>query len=136
MRTPIRLGALLALAAATVGCATSQANYHWGNYDDALFSLYRNPQDQQAFVASLKTIILESERSGTKIPPGIYAEYGYALYEEGKTADAVAYFQREADAWPPSRAFMEKMIANAQRQPRPTPPPAGPAGSLEKRTGS
>ena len=136
MRAPIRLGAILALATATIGCATSQANYHWGNYDSALYALYQNPQDQKAFVASLKTIILESERSGTKIPPGIYAEYGFALYEEGNTADAVAYFQREMDAWPASRVFMEKMIVNAQRQPKPGPAPTGPAGSLERRTGS
>lgn len=136
MRAPARIGPILVLATAAVGCATSQTSYRWGNYDSALYALYQNPQDQQAFVASLKTIILESERSGTKIPPGIYAEYGFALYEEGRTSDAIAYFQREADAWPASRVFMEKMIANAQRQPKPGPAPAGPAGALEGRTGS
>lgn len=136
MRNARCLGIVLAFATATVGCATSQTTYRWGNYEDALLAHYQNPQDQKAFVASLKTIILESERSGTKIPPGIYAEYGFALYEEGATADAIAYFQREADAWPASRAFMEKMVANAQRMPKPAPAPTGPAGSLEKRTGS
>jgi hypothetical protein len=140
MGKPVYLGVVVALAAATAGCATKQTNYRWGNYDDALYALYKNPQNQKAFVASLKTIILESDRAGVKIPPGIYAEYGFALYEEGSTADAVVYFQKEMDAWPESRAFMEKMMANAQRRPRPGPAsgpsPTGPAGSVERRTGS
>jgi hypothetical protein len=140
MRTQIQIGFLLALAAATAGCATSQTGYNWGNYDDALYAHYKSPQDRQAWVASLKKIILQSEQAGAKVPPGIYAEYGFALYEEGKTADAVAYYTREMNNWPESRIFMEKAIAIAQRQPRPGPAggpsPTGPAGAVEKGTGS
>lgn len=131
--------AVALLAMGTQACATRQTHYEWGNYDDALYASYKNPQDRQAFIASLKTIILESERSRGKAPPGIYAEYGYALYEEGSAAEAVVYFEKERDAWPESRAFMEKMISNARRQPArsapaSTPPPRGPATALEKGT--
>lgn len=129
--------AVAALAAGLQACATRQTHYEWGNYDDALYTSYKNPQDRQAFVASLKTIILESERTRGKAPPGIYAEYGYALYEEGSAAEAIVYFKKERDAWPESRVFMEKMISNAQRQPpapASPPPPRAPATALEKET--
>jgi len=127
------------LATGMQGCAKKQTHYHWGSYDEDLYASYKNPQAHQAFVASLKTIILDSERLGVKVPPGIYAEYGYALYEEGSTADAILYFKKERDLWPESRGFMEKMITNAQRLPaKPAPldvpPPKGPATSLEKGT--
>ncbi|HQR28978.1 MAG TPA: DUF4810 domain-containing protein [Anaeromyxobacteraceae bacterium] len=143
MRPHLRNAALAALAAAAVsGCATPSTHYAWGDYDDALYSLYKDPTpaQHQKYVASLKAIILASEQSGRKIPPGIYAEYGYALFEEGNAVDAVAYYRKEMEAWPASQVFMEKMIGVAQRRPRPGPPdgppPKGPATAVEKATGS
>ena len=139
----LRTVALAALVAAGASaCATPSTHYHWGNYDEALYALYKSPDpaQHQKYVAALKTIILETERSGARIPPGIYAEYGYALYEEGSATEAVAYYRKEMEAWPASRVFMEKMISVAQRQPRPGPPggppPTGPATAVEKATGS
>lgn len=115
MRTKnVRL-AVLAVAATLAGCATSQTGYRWGNYDSALYAHYKNPQDQKAYVASLKAIVLESDRAGVKPPPGICAEYGFALFESGNSVEAVTWFQREMDAWPESRPFLEKMVVNAQR---------------------
>ena len=66
-------------------------------------------------MAGLKTIILAAQQEGKTVPPGIYAEYGYALYEEGNAAEAIRYFERERDTWPESRVFMEKLIAIARR---------------------
>jgi hypothetical protein len=140
MRRLIRIAAVVALAAGAGGCATGKTTYAWGNYDESLYAQYKSPGKHQAYVATLKQIILATQRDGTKIPPGIYAEYGYALYEEGNAAEAVAYYQREIDAWPESRVFMEKMIVVAQRQQKPGPPagppPTGPATSVEKAAGS
>lgn len=143
MGRDLRSAALAAvLVAGASGCATPSTHYAWGNYDDALYAFYKNPDpaQHQKYVASLKAIILATERDGTRIPPGVYAEYGYALYEEGNATEAVAWYRREMEAWPASRTFMEKMIAAAQRQPRPGPPggppPTGPATSLEKAAGS
>ncbi len=133
----LRIVAMACLLAAAAGCATP-TKYPWGNYDEALYSFYKNPDKHQEYVAALKTIILESERKGYTTPPGIYAEYGYALYEEGSAPQAIAYYRKEMAAWPEARTFMEKMIVAAERQPRPGPPggpkPTGPATSLEKAT--
>ncbi len=123
----------LALAAGLAGCAGSTSTWRWGNYDDALHAHYRRPQDRATYVAALKEIILAAPREGKTVPPGIYAEYGYALLEEGNGAEAVGWFERERDTWPESRVFMEKMIVNARRTvPASQTPPAGPASALEK----
>jgi hypothetical protein len=126
------IAATVLLATAMQGCATP-THYAWGSYDDTLYSHYKNPQEREKFVENLKKVLLESEQDGRKVPPGINAEYGYALYEEGQYTEAVVYFQKERDLWPESRVLMEKMIRNAQRQKPATPTPAqGPAGTLEK----
>jgi hypothetical protein len=104
---------LAALVAA--GCRPATM-YHWNGYDEALYRHYRDPQDRVAYVESLQVIIAEADQRGLRVPPGVCAEYGYALYEEGRPREAVAWFQRERDEWPESRILMEKMIRNAQQR--------------------
>lgn len=123
---------LVLLAAAASGCA-SQTMYHWGNYDSALYGHYKNPADREAWVTSLKTTVLEAEQEGRRVPPGLYAEYGYALLEEGSSRDAIAYFEKEKAKWPESAVLMDKMIRNAGRRPVKPAAATGPATQLEKR---
>lgn len=115
MRAPRLAVALLALSAAA--CAPTTM-YHWRGYDAALYAHYRNPTDRGPWLEALQTAILEAEAKGLQVPPGLYAEYGYALLEDGKPQEAVAYFKKERDKWPESAVLMEKMIRNAgQRAP-------------------
>jgi hypothetical protein len=124
MRARIALAfGVAGLAVASAGCRPP-AMYHWGGYDTALYRHYRNPQDRVAYVEALQTVIAEADQRGLRVPPGVCAEYGYALYEEGRPREAVAWFQRERDEWPESRLLMEKMIRNAQQR---AGAPAGPA---------
>jgi len=115
------------------GCNTQKTMYRWGGYDEALYDHYKNPQKRDEFVVRLSGIISEAEKSGGAVPPGCYAEYGWALYEEGRTTEAVAYFEKESKQWPESRPLMEKLIRNASRAKAPAPaPPAVPASAPEE----
>jgi hypothetical protein len=125
-RLSLALG-VASLAAASAGCRPATM-YHWGGYDQALYRHYRNPGDRAAYVAALATVIAEADQGGLRVPPGVCAEYGYALYEEGRPQEAVAWFQRERQEWPESRILMDKMIRNAQQR-RGTPAAAGPAAA-------
>jgi hypothetical protein len=140
-RAPLdRLGAtgiaagLAVLAMGAAACAPTTM-YHWNSYDERLYAHYRNPQDRETWVEGLKTTILEAEQRGRRVPPGVYADYGYALYEEGRLPEAIVYFGKERDQWPESRVLMDKMIRNAERrgpaQAGKAPAATGPAGALE-----
>ena len=128
--------AALFLATSAGGCAAPKM-YHWGKYDEHLYAHYRAPQEREVWVANLKTLVLEAEQRSAKVPPGVYAEYGYALFEEGSSTEAATYFAKERDLWPESRPLMEKMIALAQRRGTPaasagkTAGPAAAATALE-----
>ena len=93
----------------------AQTHYSWNGYDQALYDHYKSPAEREQYIETLRVIILSAEESG-KIPPGLYAEYGYTFYEVGNYQQAIQYFQREADLWPESRYFMNKMIRNANTQ--------------------
>lgn len=97
-----------------MGCG-SQSLYLWSGYDTKMYGYYKNPVEREDFIQGLKEIIDESEPAG-KVPPGIYAEYGFALFEEGNHQQAVLYYEKEAKQWPESRAFMNKLIAMAQNR--------------------
>ncbi len=133
MNRAILLLTSAALLVGLQGCVR-QTMYSWGDYDEALYTHYKNPQDRENFVASLDAVIRDATQRGEKVPPGCFAEYGYALMEEGRHDDAIAYFQRERDQWPESRVFMEKMIRNAEQKRAKTPstPAKGPAGATRR----
>ncbi|MGC3997664.1 MAG: DUF4810 domain-containing protein [Anaeromyxobacter sp.] len=110
-----RLVPTAALLGLLSGCAMNQPLYNWKGYDGVLYNHYKHPENHDEFVRKLEYIIQQAETEGRKVPPGIYAEYGYALIEGGQPTEAVKAFGKERDLWPESRYFMEKMIANAER---------------------
>jgi hypothetical protein len=126
-----RLLVLVLLGAAATGCAGRQGMYHWGAYDSALYAHYQNPTDREPWITALKTTILEAEQEGLRVPPGLYAEYGYALVEEGNSPQAIVYFQKEKAKWPESAVLMDKMIRNAGQRPAKAGAGKGPASRVE-----
>lgn len=106
----IRLVLLLLMVACTPACV--QNRYAWNGYDTRLYSYYRTPAESEQFMEGLYEIIQKADAEG-RVPPGIYAEYGYQLYERGKFAEAVVWYLKERDKWPESRLLMDKMIALA-----------------------
>ncbi|MCD6288307.1 MAG: DUF4810 domain-containing protein, partial [Candidatus Hydrogenedentes bacterium] len=73
---------------------------------------YKNPVDQEQFARTLETIIERGEQKG-RVPPGIYAEYGYLLMVQGRAGEAITFFEREKAQWPESAHLMDVMIGNA-----------------------
>jgi hypothetical protein len=90
-----------------------QTRYSWNKYDSTLYNHYKDPSQVEQFNEALQEIVVEAE-ADQKVPPGIYAEYGYFLYEQGCNTEAIQYFQKESNKWPESRTLMAKMISNAQ----------------------
>jgi|LGOV01.1.fsa_nt_gb hypothetical protein len=96
-----------------IGTGCTQSRYAWNNYDQKLYNHYKNPADQDSFIKDLKSVIAKGENRGG-VPPGIFAEYGYVLYESGSFENAIKYFKKEKAAWPESSLLMGKMINNSQ----------------------
>jgi len=107
-----RLGCILSLALLLLFSSCSSTQYGWRNYDGRLYKYYEK-KDQDKFKASLEKIIRKGENDN-RVPPGIYAEYGYLLYESQQYDSSIIYFEKERDRWPESAVFMQKMIRNAQ----------------------
>jgi hypothetical protein len=106
MQRGILAGALLLALGA---CASNQAMYEWGNYQHDLLSYSKNPTEGKKFSAALALNIEKAEKSH-RVPPGMFAEYGYMLLDADDSKGAVIYFAKERDRWPESGMLMNKVI--------------------------
>jgi hypothetical protein len=96
------------------GCATNKLLYEWGEYENGLYSYYKSPGEIDSFVKNLEQVIAKAEEID-KVPPGLYAEYGFVQYELKNYSMAIDYFNKEKALWSESIPFMDKMISNAQK---------------------
>ncbi len=101
--------AFLMFATLSTGCATDDNLYYWGKYEKTLYRHYRNPDDMLELVGEIGTIIEKGEELG-RVPPGLYAEYGYLLLELGESQRAAVFFEKEKATWPESAYFMDAML--------------------------
>ncbi len=102
---------VLCLCAAGLGLTGCESHmYQWGGYQKYLLAYYKN-NDKVKFANALEKIIIRAE-TNDKIPPGLYGEMGYMLYDADRFGDAVEYFEKEKNTWPESTIVMDKMIRN------------------------
>ena len=107
MSVRLLLTALL-MSCVCLGCQTDL--YEWGNYDQKLYKYYKDAEKRDDLKVELEAVFAGARDENAKVAPGLYAEYGYLLLEEGEPDEAATYFEMEKQAWPESAAFMERMI--------------------------
>jgi len=95
-------------------CATQEPLYYWGNYQDTYYKNMKKA-DETAYdnhIATMDNILLLAEEKGTKVPPGVYAEYGYIKLKEGNVEEAKRFFELEMATYPQSIQLMKLLIDN------------------------
>lgn len=107
---------LVAFVVLASGCASNTGLYEWGSYEDDLFTYYHKPELQEKVVADHIAFINELEQTNERPPPGLLAEAGTLLLQEGDREGALAFYQREHDLWPESRQMMGALIQNLKEQ--------------------
>ena len=108
--------ALLALLGLTA-CAPPPL-FHWGQYEDSLYKRHTDTSERgqaEAF-KMLELTIREAEAQNSRVPPGVYADYGYLLFKQGKVDDAVVFFRKEAETYKESKYLMDSVISRIERK--------------------
>lgn len=108
----MRLKALVMLVLLLLsGCARGM--YRWEGYDRHLRDYLLEPDKLTAYATALDRVMAKAEKSGTRMPPGIYAEYGRVLYLRQEYSRAIVYFDCEKTVYPESTRLMNQWIADA-----------------------
>ncbi|MFZ3136044.1 MAG: DUF4810 domain-containing protein [Thermodesulfovibrionales bacterium] len=93
------------------GCATQKPMYSWGDYSSSLYKLKKNPCEETLMKHKqvLLKIVEDSKENSLRVPPGVYCEYGYILMKEGKSNEALSYFDLEEKTYPESAVFIQRL---------------------------
>ena len=96
-----------------VGCATPNTGYYWENYSGTLYNFKKTPNEKTRtrHINELEAIIEKASKKGSRVPPGIHAELGYMLAQNGEKSTAAGHLQKEAEIYPESKVFIERIYS-------------------------
>lgn len=60
-------------------------------------------------------LIQKQKGSRKVVPPGLYAEYGYALYMGGKKEEGLSYLKQETKLYPESESYISRIIKQLEK---------------------
>lgn len=106
---------LFAVSCIFSGCA-SPALYDYGKYSQRQYHMHKLRTDEAIanYEQELLNVMETSARKSKRVPPGIFAEYGYLQALKGNLSSAQEYFDRERATYPESARyiqFLEEQIA-------------------------
>ena len=90
--------------------------YHWGKYEKNLYLRATDTSEkaQAEALRMLEATINEAEQNNARLAPGVYADYGYLLFKQGRSQEALVNFKKEAELYPESKYFMDSVISRIQ----------------------
>ncbi len=94
------------------GCATSETQYYWGNYENLVYQTYNSPGEvpPSIQIEKLNLDIEKATAAGKPIPPGIYAHLGLMDAANGEKDLAMAALAKEKELFPDSTRFIDGLI--------------------------
>lgn len=95
------------------GCQTAPTSlYAWGNYESALFASFHEPEAREAELAKYLAFMQLAPKYEQKFGPGLYAEAGTFMLQQGNIEQAILFYELEANAWPASLPLMHTLVLN------------------------
>jgi len=115
----IKTAALSAAVVLITGCATKpQTLYNYGSYSESYYA-YKQDASAEKLLAMQQAIENAIENAGDsisgRVPPGMYANLGYIYLKQGKTGEALHYFEMEKSTYPESAHFMDRVIEKVNK---------------------
>lgn len=108
----ISLAAGVALTMLMASCGSTKAMYKWYDYDKASYNYTKAPTDENLEKLLVQYEKIVNEQTNTlreTCPPGICADYGYALIKSGKEAQGQELLAKELELYPESKVLIERI---------------------------
>jgi hypothetical protein len=109
MRKNIIIITFIALLAS---CTSQKPLYSWGNYETTSYNYLKNSDEKstQELIENYQKIIETQKGTRGVVPPGVCADYGFLLLQEGKTEEGKKMLMKEIALYPESRIFIDRIL--------------------------
>ncbi|MCC5918859.1 MAG: DUF4810 domain-containing protein [Cryomorphaceae bacterium] len=88
--------------------------YYWGNYNEASYKHLKDldNRSKRKLLDSYAKMIEKAEKKSTRQvpPPGVYADYGFLLIEEGRATQGERMLEKEIELYPESAIFIALVL--------------------------
>ena len=113
----VKTGLILFTALLTLSaCESTQSQYVWGNYERTLFAHYQDSSARERELKNYLAFMATAPAAPRKFAPGLLAEAGTFMLEQGNTQEAIRFYALEARYWPQSEALMNTLIETLSAQ--------------------
>ena len=109
MKRSLKLGIAVSALIAATACVPA-SRFEWGTYDQQLFRYHQDAENRGDYVRALERTIERGEATN-RVAPGMYAELGFLMWEEGRYEESDSMFTREIQLFPESRIFIERFMS-------------------------
>jgi|WetSurMetagenome_2_1015567.scaffolds.fasta_scaffold105519_3 hypothetical protein len=109
---------LLVLVVVLCSSCAQTGLYSWKDYQKTSYNYYKkqSPESTAALIATYKKMIASEQTSKRQVvPPGIHAEYGYLLLQNGSKDEGIEQLKREVELYPESGTFVNRIIKLAEK---------------------
>ncbi len=98
-------------------CNSTKTLYSWYDYEDATYQYSKKHTDGLKAKMMEQYLKLIQKQKGTRkvVPPGLYAEYGYALYKSGKKEEGLDFLRQETKLYPESETYISRIIKQLEK---------------------
>jgi hypothetical protein len=105
--------AVLALSS----CTTTKTLYSWYGYEDATYQYSKKSTDELhvRMLGEYKKVTDKQKGTRGVVPPGLYAEYGYQLYNGGKKEEGLGFMKKEIALYPESEKYISRIIKQLEK---------------------
>ena len=115
--------AIAALCLSLVACGGRdfKPSYQWSQYPGQYYFYLEDEgektvEERATELLKVTQKLIEAGEKEQKVPPGLYAEHAFLLMQTHQYEDSQSFYEKEVKAWPESRYFIEKMIAELQKK--------------------
>ena len=111
---------LLTVFTLLLAACASRDQYHWGQYEVLIYSMYVKPGEAppERQIVKLTEDIQRARANGKSPGPGIFAHLGYMYALSGDEAAANQAFEEEMRLFPDAVVLIKGMQARAKKQAR------------------
>lgn len=93
-------------------CTTQKPLYSWDKYEITSYNYLKNSDEKstQELIETYQKIIEKQKGTRNAIPPGVCADYGFLLLQEGKTKEGKELLMKEIALYPESKVFINRIL--------------------------